>query len=80
MRQNLQTIDTEIKMNCDTMKRLLEQLDIAFSILRMPYGTPKEEDFANLQVALNHVKRLWTIDLGLSHTPKVHALMTHALR
>jgi hypothetical protein len=48
----------------------------------MPYGTPKEEDFTNLQVALDHVKRLWlwTIDLGLSHTPKFHVLITHALR
>jgi hypothetical protein len=72
--------DTEIKMNCDAMKRLQEQLGIAFSILRMPYGTPKEEDFTNLQVALDHVKRLWTIDLGLSHTPKFHVLITHALR
>jgi hypothetical protein len=50
--------DTEIIMNCDIMKCLLEQLDIAFSILRMPYGTPKEEDFTNLHVALDHVKRL----------------------
>jgi hypothetical protein len=65
-------------MNCDTIKRLLEQLDIAFSFLRMPYGTPKE-DFANLQVAVDHVKRLW-IDLGLSYTPKFHAIVTHALR
>jgi hypothetical protein len=46
----------------------------------MPYGTTKEEDFTNLQEALDHVKRLWTIDLGLSYTPKFHALITHALR
>jgi hypothetical protein len=31
-------------------------------------------------VALAHVKKLWTIDLGLSYTPKFHALITHALR
>jgi hypothetical protein len=42
--------------------------DVAFCILCMPYGTPKEEYFTNLQVALDHVKRLWTIDPGLSYT------------
>jgi hypothetical protein len=36
--------DAEIIENCDTMKHLLVELDIAFSILRMPFGTPEEEN------------------------------------
>ena len=61
------------------MKRLLVELDIAFSILRMPFGTPKEEHFTMLEeAALVQIEKLWN-ELGISHTPKVHALMRHAL-
>jgi hypothetical protein len=60
------------------MKRLLMELDIAFSILRMPFGTPKEEHFTMLEEALVQIDKLWNT-LGLSHTPKFHALMRHAL-
>jgi hypothetical protein len=71
--------DAQIIENCDTMKHLLvEQDDIAFSILRMPFGTPEEEHYTLLEEALVEVKRLWNV-LGLSHTPKLHALTSHAL-
>jgi hypothetical protein len=48
--------DAEIIENCDTMKHLLVELDIAFSILRMPFGTPEEENFTLLEEALVEVK------------------------
>jgi hypothetical protein len=59
--------DAEIIENCDTMKHLLVELDIAFTILRMPFGTPEEENYTMLEEALVEVKRLWNV-LGLSHT------------
>jgi hypothetical protein len=66
---NLAT-EVEIIKNCDTMKHLLVELDIAFSILRMPSGTPKDEHFTMLEEALVQIKKLWN-RLGLSHTPNI---------
>jgi hypothetical protein len=60
------------------MKHLRVALDIAFSILRMPSGAPKEEHFTMLKEAFGEVEKLWN-ELGLSYTPKFHALMRHAL-
>jgi hypothetical protein len=70
--------EEEIIETCDTLKHLLVELDIAFSILRMPYGTPGEKHFTMLKEALDEIEKLWN-RLGLSHTPKFHALMRHAL-
>jgi hypothetical protein len=64
------TTEVEIIENCDTMKHLLVELDIAFSILRMPSGTPKDEHFTMLEEALVQIKKLWN-RLGLSHTPNI---------
>jgi hypothetical protein len=40
--------DAEIIKNCDTMKHLLVELDIACSTLRMPFGTPKKNILQSL--------------------------------
>jgi hypothetical protein len=74
---NIET-EAEIIKNCDTMKHLLVELNTFFSILRMPFGTPKEEQFTMLEEALVQIKKLWN-ELGLSHTPKYHVLLRHAL-
>jgi hypothetical protein len=70
--------EDEITSICDKMKHLLVELDIAFSILRMPFGTLKEEDYTMLEEALHEIEKLWE-KLDLSYTPKFHALMRHAL-
>jgi hypothetical protein len=68
--------DAEIIENCDTMKHLLAELDIAFSILRMSFGTPEQKAKLYKQCLkrrlLVKVKtRLWNV-LGLSqHSPKI---------
>lgn len=53
-------------------------ITIAFSILRKPYSTPTEADYAKLNILLSQVDKLWK-QLDLSYTPKYHALKSHAL-
>jgi hypothetical protein len=61
------------------MNHFLVELDIAFSILRMRFSTPKDEHFTLHEETLAEVEKLWN-KLGLSHTPKFHVLMRHALK
>ena len=68
----------EIDRLCDLLKRLLRQLNIVFATLRMPHGTPTDNDFSNLDEAIKETAKLWE-ELGLSYTPMFHLLHIHAL-
>ena len=54
-----QSDDAEINYLCGLLKRLLQQLDIVFATLRMPHGTPTDEDFTNLGEATKEASKLW---------------------
>jgi hypothetical protein len=73
-----QASNEEINSICDLIKRLLNQLNIAFSTLRMPHGTPQEADFNRLGSSIQEAANFWKI-LGLNYTPKFHLLHVHAL-
>jgi hypothetical protein len=70
--------DEEIETVCDSIKRVLQQLNIVFSILRMKHGTPKEEDYTKLEAAIKQAAKLWE-ELDMSCTPKFHLILVHAL-
>ena len=68
----------EINDLCGILKRLLQQLDIVFATLRMPHGTPTDEDFTNLDEAIKEAAKLWK-ESNLNYTPNFHLLHRHAL-
>ena len=53
-------------------------LDKAFSVLRIPSGQQNENDFTKLNTSIEQTEKIWK-ELGLSYTPKFHALLHHAL-
>mmetsp|Transcript_25920 Transcript_25920/g.36342 ORF Transcript_25920/g.36342 Transcript_25920/m.36342 type:complete len:106 (-) Transcript_25920:67-384(-) len=54
-----QAKDDEIKESCGLLTGTPQQLDLAFSILRKPHATPKEDDHDKLENAIDEVKKLW---------------------
>jgi hypothetical protein len=70
--------DNEIEVICDLIKRLLRTLNTVFSKLRMPHGTPVENDYEVLETAIGQAAKLWE-ELDLNYTPKFHLLHVHAL-
>jgi hypothetical protein len=69
--------DADIKRICSALRRFMNLMDGMFSKLRTPHGEVQESDFF-LRESLAEVDRIWK-ELGLSQTPKYHALIAHAI-
>ena len=65
------------KVKLDAYQQLLVVLDQIFSILRLPWGAPTEEDYSRIDSLLKQAEAIGLDELRLNHTPKWHCLLTH---
>jgi len=47
--------------------------------LYLPHGKPNQQDYNQADGFINQASKLWD-ELGLSHMPKWHSLLNHALK
>jgi hypothetical protein len=71
--------DEEIATRCDLIKRVLNLLDILFSILRKNHGQVTDKDLVTYENASDQAALLWH-KLDLNYTPSFHYLHKEALR
>jgi hypothetical protein len=70
--------EPEIREFCGVWGRYLESLDCIFSKLRMPHGTPTENDITILADAVENAMKL-AEELDLSYTPCLHFIHMRAV-
>jgi hypothetical protein len=62
---------------CDLYSSIFATLDAITAKLRIKSGCAEDDDCSTLERSLGNPKQLWNA-ANLSHTPKVHSLLTHA--
>jgi hypothetical protein len=69
--------DEYIKEVCSTYAYIFSSLDVITSMLRIKSGEAREEHYQLLDESLISLKKSWEAAF-LSHTPKLHSLLSHA--
>ena len=70
--------DDYIKQVCSTYSSILSTLDVVTKNLRIISGKANENNYKALETAFIALRNSWEA-ANLSHTPKLHSLITHAL-
>jgi hypothetical protein len=71
--------EAEIRRFCDHIKRVLNMLDLMFSILRKEYGEVNKDDLEAYKSSAEQAVLLWR-NLDLNYTPSFHYVHKEALR
>jgi hypothetical protein len=69
--------DEYIRHFCDLYRSIFATLDVIMAKLHIKSGCAHEDDCMTLERSLKNLQQLWNAT-NLSHTPKLHALLSHA--